>query len=66
MFTRSIHDQPHLQQHLGYIPQVNPKHVQLNYKYFVIRYNPTGKSQGKVTLALNADIGLNFLPNFIL
>ncbi len=38
----------------------------MNYKYFVVRYRPVEKNIGKLTMALNADVGLNFLPNFIL
>lgn len=66
MFTRSIHDRPHLQEYLGYKAQINPKYVQLNYKYFVVRYHPIRKNHGKLTLAMNADVGLNFLPNLLL
>lgn len=66
LFTRSIHDKPELQDYLNYKVKINPDYVQLTYKYFVVKYRPIRKGLGKLKMALNADIGLGFLPNFIL
>jgi hypothetical protein len=40
--------------------------VQLDYKYFVVKYRPIKKCLGRLTLAINVDMKLNFLPIFIM
>jgi len=55
-----------LQAYLGYKVNLNPNYVQLSYKYFIVKYKPIRRGFGKLTMALNADMGLNFLPIFVL
>ncbi len=58
LFTRSIHNNPDLQRYLGYQAVVNKEYVQLDYKYFVVKYRPLKKGLGKLTLAINVDMKL--------
>lgn len=66
LYTRSIHDKPELQKYLKFPASINPDYVPLTYKYFVVKYRPIKPGKGELIMALNADIGLNFLPNFVL
>ena len=65
MYVRSIHDKPDLQKILQFFPQLNKDYVPLDYRYFVLKYKPIRKGVGKIKFALNVDIGINFLPEFI-
>ena len=44
---------------------MNEDYVQLEYKYFVIKYEPIDKIRGNVTLAMNVDIRVSFIPMWI-
>ena len=65
LYTRSIHNRNDLQERFEHKFEINEKYVQLEYKYFVVKYEPIDKIRGKVTLAMNVDIKLNFIPLFI-
>ena len=65
MYTRSIHNREDLQKLLGYECKINKDYVQLEYKYFVIKYEPIDRIRGKVTLAMNVDIKISFIPLWI-
>jgi len=62
MYCQSINDRPEYCSKLDYKPIPNPKFVQINFEYLLIRYIPTGINKGKATLALNIDMKLNFVP----
>lgn len=66
MSTRSIHDREDLQQKFGFKCDVNPDFIQLDYKYLVVKYEPICKKTGKMTIALNVDSKMDFLPMFII
>jgi len=65
LFTRSIHNRPDLQKKLGYTCPINENYVQLEYKYFVLWYEPICRGKGRITLAMNVDTKLNFIPMWI-
>jgi len=62
MYCQSINDRPEYCSKLDYKPIPNPKFVQINFEYLLIKYIPTGINKGKATLALNIDMKLNFVP----
>lgn len=45
---------------------MNSNYVQIEYKYVVTQYEPIGVNKGKVTVAINNDLKLNFVPMRIL
>jgi hypothetical protein len=66
MYTRSIHDRKDLQKQFNYEVTLNPKCVQLDYKYLVVKYVPLSDNSGKMVLGVNIDLKLNMLPLSIL
>lgn len=66
MYTRSIHNRKDLQQQFGYEVKLNPKCVQFDYKYLVIKYVPLSENSGKMIMGMNMDLKLNMLPLSIL
>ena len=66
MLTRSIHNREDLQKNLGYKCNPNKNFVQLEYKYFVLKYKPINKNKGHVTIAMNVNPKLDFLPMWAL
>jgi hypothetical protein len=44
---------------------LNKDYVALDYKYFVINYEPLRDGVGKLKFAFNIDNGVHFLPEFI-
>ena len=65
MFTRSLHDRKDLQELLGYKVKETKNAVQLDYKYFIIEYQPDSPTSGHIKLAINTDLKLN-IPMFLL
>ena len=45
---------------------MNPKYIQIDYKYLIIEYVPISVNRGKLSLAINNDMKLNFVPLFIM
>lgn len=66
MYTRSIHNRKDLQEQFGYNVELNPKCVQLDYKYLVVKYVPLSETSGKMIMGVNIDLKLNMLPLTIL
>ena len=62
MYTRSIHNRKDLQQQFDYEVKTNPKYVQFDYKYFVVKYVPLSENSGKMILGMNMDLKLNMVP----
>jgi hypothetical protein len=44
----------------------DPELVELEYKFYIIEYCPIAHNRGKVRLATNIDMKLNFLPMFVI
>ena len=65
VFSRSIHTRPDILKRYNHKIQLAPNSVQLDYKYFVIEYSPTGQKEGRMKLAINIDMKIN-LPLFLL
>ena len=65
IYSRSIHNRPDLQERYNYKVVETPNTVQLDYKYFVLEYSPTGLKQGKMRMAINIDMQI-YLPMFLL
>lgn len=65
LYTRSIHNRPELQEKLGYKCEVNGEYIQLVYKYFLLKYTPIERGKGLISLAMNVDTKLDFLPMWI-
>ena len=65
LYTRSIHDKPELQRAYGVDTPINKDYVQLNYKYFLLKYVPIREGVGKLTFAFNIDNGIHFLPEWL-
>ncbi len=42
MYTRTVHDRPDLLKVLNYEVKINPKCIQFDYKYLVVKYVPIG------------------------
>ena len=62
MYSQSIHNLPKRCKELGYTPPVHEKYVQIDYKYLIISYVPTGVNRGKATIAVNTDMKISFVP----
>lgn len=62
IYTRSIHDKPELQKLCGVETPLNKDYVPLDYKYFVINYEPLREGVGNLKFAFNIDNGVHFLP----
>ena len=62
VYTRSIHDKPHLQQYLNIKAPLNDDYVPLDYKYFVIVYQPIREGVGNMKFAFNIDNKVHFIP----
>ena len=62
MYTRSIHNRKDLQKQFRYDVKLNPKCVQLDYKYVVVKYVPVSETSGKMIMGVNIDLKLNMLP----
>lgn len=65
LYTRSLHNRPDIQEKLNYKCKVNSDYVQLEYKYFVVIYEPIDRVRGRVTVGMNVDIKLHFIPMWI-
>lgn len=66
LFGRSINNKPEVCQRLNYKPTTHSNYVQIDYRYLSIKYVPTNVGKGHVTVALNLDMKLNFVPMMIL
>lgn len=66
LFTRSIHDKPNIQDLLQFPVNINPQYIQLDYKYFVVRYRPIKKNVGLIDIAMNVDAKLSYIPTWLL
>lgn len=66
LYTRSIHNREDLQKQYGYRCNIHNEYVQLEYKYFVLKYEPITRTKGNVTIAMNVDAKMDFLPMWIL
>lgn len=66
MYSRSITDNPQLCLKLDYQPKPNEKYVQIEYKYMMVKYIPEGIDKGRVSIAVNIDMKLNFIPLWIM
>ncbi len=62
LYTRSIHDRPDLQKKFEVDTPLNKDYVPLDFKYFVINYEPLREGAGKLKFAFNIDNGVHFLP----
>ena len=65
LYTRSIHNRQDLQEKLNYKCLENPKNIQLDYKYLVLKYEPMEFKKGKITFAMNIDSKMDFVPDWI-
>jgi hypothetical protein len=45
---------------------MNPEYIQLDYKYFVVRYRPIKKDLGIVDIGMNVDAKINFIPTWLM
>jgi hypothetical protein len=66
MYTRSIHNRKDIQQQVGYEVKQNPKCVQFDYKYLVVKYVPLSDNSGRMIMGMNIDLKLNMVPLSIL
>ena len=41
---------------------MNEKFIQLEYKYFILIYKPICRGKGNITLAMNVDTKMDFIP----
>ena len=62
LYTRSIHNRNDLQEDFKYKAEINSDFIQLEYKYFVVKYKPLNRKEGEITLAMNVDTKLQFVP----
>lgn len=66
LLTRSIHNREDLQKKFGYKCECNKEFIQLDYKYLVLKYEPIRRGKGKVTIVMNVNPRLDFLPMWLL
>jgi len=45
---------------------MNPDYIQLDYKYFVVRYRPIKKDVGLIDIGMNIDAKINFVPTWLM
>jgi hypothetical protein len=45
---------------------MNPDYIQLDYKYFVVRYRPIKKDIGLIDIGMNVDAKMNYIPTWLL
>lgn len=65
LYSRSLHNRKDLQEKLGYKVETNSNAVQLEYKFFVVQYEPIDRNKGKIKIAMNVDMKIS-APKFIL
>lgn len=65
LYSRSLHNRPDLQEKYDYKVVTDLNAVQLEYKFFMIQYEPINRNKGKIKIAMNVDMKLS-APKFIL
>jgi hypothetical protein len=51
---------------LDFTANINEEYVQLDYKYFVVRYRPIKKNIGIIDIAMNVDAKMGFIPTWLM
>ena len=46
--------------------KLDPKLVELVYKFYIMEYVPVGFNRGRIKLATNIDMKIGFLPLFVI
>ena len=44
------------------MPKINPNCVTIDYKYLIVKYVPIGVNRGRISVAVNIDMKLNYVP----
>ncbi len=65
-YCSSIHDRDDICKRLSYQVKKSEGFLQIDWKYIVARYDPISLGKGKLTMAMDMDVKVDFVPMILL